>query len=50
MEDVGEPLVDVNFGHGRYEHTNCIILFMNIVFCKGLNVMVIEASLKYIFP
>ena len=24
MEDVGEPLVDVNFGHGRYEHTNCI--------------------------
>ena len=19
MEDVGEPLVDVNFGHGRYE-------------------------------
>ena len=24
MEDVGEPLVDVNFGHGRYDtrHTN----------------------------
>ena len=21
MEDVGEPLVDENFGHGRYAHT-----------------------------
>ena len=38
MEDVGEPLVDVNFGHGRYGHTNCN---MKIVFCMGLNIMII---------
>ena len=24
MEDVGEPLVDVNFGHGRYEHKKLV--------------------------
>ena len=46
MEDVGEPLVDVNFGHGRYEHIKCV---MKIVFCMGLNIMIFKASLKYLF-
>ena len=27
MEDVGEPLVDINFGHGRYSYE--IVLFFS---------------------
>ena len=28
MEDIGEPLVDINFGHGRYSYE--IVLFFLI--------------------
>ena len=27
MEDIGEPLVDINFGHGRYSYE--IVLFFS---------------------
>ena len=27
MEDIGEPLVDINFGHGRYSYE--IVLFLS---------------------
>ena len=28
MEDIGEPLVDINFGHGRYSYEIVIIIII----------------------